>query len=310
MSFGIRGRTEPIEYQVGRWGLIEQAADGQDAFDNDGDPSPFERGVFWRPTNCVEATAWDPDFCDAQGALAPDTPPVQEAVIGVDAISFTVNYGCTLAGGRREITDDYRATALQQLELATGKALEGEFWTGATGVTMQTLDSAATEVTGDPVGNAPNIAATVVGGGVVERQLGLGLLVKGLSDCGNGAVGMIHAPAWIVQLWQGDGLVRYEDDGRPVTIRGDRIVVGSGYPGTAPAGEAAPTGNQAWVFATGPVELYLDELTDANVEATVVESIDRRINLAQFVARREALVRMDNCCKYAVLLDAAQGGGG
>jgi len=100
-----------------------------------------------------------------------------------------------------------------------------------------------------------------------------------------------------------------EKDGYLVTAgREDRVVAGSGYPGTGPSGVAAVTGLDTWIFATGPVEVYL---ADGEVIGDKISDwFNRGTNDFEIRAERQALIRFDACCHSAVLLNASTNSGG
>jgi hypothetical protein len=304
--WGNRVWAAPIRGEVPPYNLRDQAFPGQINPDwaslpgLQGDPTlAWMRGVQWTPTGCVEAHAWDPN-CANWPKGNKSTPPEIQGRYQTDPFVIETAYSCLMTGST--IGDDLRAIALEQLELATPKALEYQFWTNTLGSRMQSLDSTATEITG-----LTSDATIITGSGGFDRQVGLALAGQALANCGAGTQGMIHAPAWIVELWFGDGLVT-EEDGHLVTgVRKDRVVAGSGYPGTGPGG-AAVSGTFSWIYATGPVEVYLG---DADIIGEQIsESLDRRTNTAEFRAERAALVRFDPCCHAAVLIDGAANGGG
>lgn len=312
MSWGQRVRAEPIRGEVPPHNLLAAAYKGQinsewatiPGLTEETWPTAWERGLKWRPDGCVTPSAWDPNcanFPKDNKSAAPTVAPVYET----DPFVIETSYGCKLVGNANNVvTDEYKRIALDHLELGTPKALEFQFWTNTLGSRMQSLDSSATEITG------LTTAATIVTGSTIyDRQVGLALAGSQLANCGAGTQGMIHAPAFLVQLWWGDGLLTIDDDGYLVTtIRRDRVVAGSGYPGTGPSGTAALTALQTWVFVTGPVEIYL---ADGEIIGTEIkESLTRTTNDVLFTAERLALIRFDPCCKAAVLLDAGANGGG
>jgi hypothetical protein len=307
--WGLRVQAQPIAGEVPPHNLLAAAWPGQVDPDWANIPGISEDwqhawrgGVKWRPTGCVGANAWDPN-CGNFPKENKSTPPTIPAMLETDTFVIETAISCTLVGNANGlVTDEYRRIALMQLDLGTPKALEAQFWSGTLGSRMQSLDSAATEITG-----LTSAATVVTGSTIFDRQVGLAMAERALSGCGAGTKGMIHAPAWLVTLWIGDGIV-YEKDGYLVTAgREDRVVAGSGYPGTGPNGLAI-TNLDTWIYATGPVEIYIDE--GVMIGETLSESFDRRTNVVEMRAERQALVRFDPCCHSAILLNASSNSGG
>lgn len=311
--WGMRVRAEPIKGEVPPHNLRDAAYPGQlsvaewaalPGITPETAPTAWQRGIKWRPDGCVQPSAWDPNCANFPKANKSD-PPTIEPMYETDPFVLEAAYGCKLvANGGATAIEDYQRLVMSHLELGTPKALEFQFWTNTLGSRMQSLDSSATEITG-----LTSAATVVTGATIFDRQVGLAMAGSALANCGAGTQGMIHAPAFLVELWYGDGLLTIDDGGYLVTnVRRDRVVAGSGYPGTGPSGVAAITALQTWIFATGPVEVYLGDTMP--LEQEVSEGLDRHTNDVVFRAERQALIRFDRCCKTAVLLDAAANGGG
>lgn len=308
--WGLRVRAEPIRGEVPPHNLRDAAFPGQIDPDwanipgiGDNWQEAWRGGVQWRPTGCVEANAWDPN-CDEFPKEDKSDPPTIPAVLETDTFVIETAYGCKLVGNLNNVvTDGYRQIVLDQLDQGTPKAMEFQFWTGTLASRMQSLDSSSTEITG-----LTSAAEVITGTGGFDRQVGLALAGQALANCGSGMKGMIHAPAWIVQLWWADGHLELDGDGHLVTtIRGDRVVAGSGYPKTGPGGLAV-SGTFSWIFATGPVEVYLSE--GEVIGDKISDWFDRTTNDFEIRAERQVLLRFDPCCHAAVLIDGAATGGG
>lgn len=115
---------------------------------------------------------------------------------------------------------------------------------------------------------------------------------------------MIHAPRQVASLLE--QFIEYETVGtgelaqqRLVTKLGTPIVAGVGYTGTAP-GNAAPASNRKWMYATGPVSVYLGP---SSVVGEVQAWIDEGVNDLTLQAERGAAVVWDGCCHFAVEVD-------
>ena len=136
---------------------------------------------------------------------------------------------------------------------------------------------------------------TVLGGGAVTAIVGLALLEEAIGATGR--MGMIHVPPDVASVWSFDGgLV---SDGEALkTWLGTLVASGGGYIG-AQANGAAPGAGNAFVFATGPVQVRL-----SSVEVqTIREVLDRSDNTVTFRAERYALAIWDTCLQVAVEID-------
>lgn len=254
----------------------------------------------------VNGFQWVPDGCGGVSSLAPlcDQPeddwsdPVTEPASCVVVQPFMLELLTDRTTFTADITD-YRARTLRLFENGWAWALEREFWTGAINSGTQHLAS-----TGAVVLNS--VANPITG---VSPGRALSLLEGALGDCGGGRRGTIHAPADVASMWTYAGAAIKEDGKRLATVaKGNIVVAGSGYPGTGPVGKTAatPTGNLAWVFATGG-QLQL-RLTEPEVDPPPSEkerdAFNRGNNSFAYRAFRYAAVTFDPCCgPFAVLVD-------
>lgn len=211
-----------------------------------------------------------------------------------------VPYTCSSWGFE---ANDYRGKALRQLAAGTGKAVEREFWTGElnpANINLRFWTPAANIV--NPGGWAAPVAVNVA--------LGLALLEQALASCATGSRGMLHAPPVVVQrmaqwyLIDDDSGCDNDEDCRLLTrSRGDIVVAGAGYdPLVGPfAAVPAPAATEAWVYATGMVDVRLGE--PMIYPETMAEALDRATNTVTYRGERTAAVNPDGCCMFAVLVD-------
>ena len=208
-----------------------------------------------------------------------------------------VPYTCSSWGFQ---VNDYEGKALRQLDAGLGKALEHEFWTGAINAANPNLTYWT-----------PNDDAHILNPGgataptPVSVTLGLALLSGALAQCANGSRGMIHATPVVVGLMAELYLIDDDDTNENAYLstrsRDDIVVSGSGYTGTGPFGQPAPTGTQAWMFATGMVDVRLGEPMVYPEE--FAHALDRATNTVTFRGEQVAAVSPDACCMFAVLVD-------
>jgi hypothetical protein len=251
----------------------------------------WEMGMNFMPENCFDVEAWSPE-CNVDGqqiagagillADAPENP----GEVHISPFTLFVPFECTMTG---VLERDDRARVLRQVEAATSKGMEAQFWGNPLGLTSFSLKFAAN--------------VEVLGGGVPVKALrALSMIEKGLADCGPGSRGMIHSPSDVGTIWtslHGVSEGNAPADGNLTTkARGDILVIGSGYDGTGPDGVAneVPPANSAWVFATGMVERrvgvpYVDEDDIAAVNRKTV------------YGKRTVSAAVDGCCVLAVLVD-------
>jgi hypothetical protein len=250
------------------------------------DPDRWDLGFTIHPENCVDLSGFATPCESYVDGVAPVNADPPEVIDGYDVLPFTIesSFRCNAAGFQ---TVDYAGRARRQLEAGTSKFMEFELWTGTLQPDNPHLASAS---------------ATVLGSGAAfPTTQAFTLLGQALSNCAHGGRGMLHAPTFIVDKWLMDsGTAMKESGNRLVTVnRGDVIVSGTGYPGTGPGG-IAPGVNEAWVYATGPVQYRLGDIT-VN-PPTLAEAMDRRRNLIAYHAQRDAAVNFDPCCHFAILV--------
>jgi hypothetical protein len=117
-------------------------------------------------------------------------------------------------------------------------------------------------------------------------------LLSTADDCGGGVL-TIHIPLVALASLMTFDLVEFRD-GR-YRLGGHNIIVDA-YPNTPPSGGAAAGADQAWIWATGPVEYAVGE-------SLRVEHFQDRLNESVVVAERMSILRFDPCCAYAILAD-------
>lgn len=144
-------------------------------------------------------------------------------------------------------------------------------------------------------GNADVLAA----GAAVGLVEALALLELEIGDTGK--AGIIHADRGIVAGWSSLGALRVAGQ-RLETFNGTPVASGGGYRGVAPDGEAAPSSDQGWAFATGPVEIRRSDEIEI-LPGSIAEALDRTTNLITYLAERNYLVDWDTQLQAAVLAD-------
>lgn len=133
----------------------------------------------------------------------------------------------------------------------------------------------------------------------VTASAAVGYLENAIADTGR--QGLIHiTPA--VAAMAGDALVTGAPGDPIYTPAGTPVAVGAGYVGTDPDALASPDSNSDWVFATGPVEVRIED-TVTLVPEGVAEAVDRSVNDVVFRAEKVAVVSWDTALQVGVLAD-------
>ena len=274
-------------------------------------------GVSFSPLACGRAYAWQPG-CDRNEDCEPvcdeTGEPMGKAVDGVcdpeqsAPVTIYGTFKCsTLSyGGDFE---RYRQRAVDSLNGGMSKALEEFLWQGASTVYTE-IDGEIVEEIGciSPCAtyfNDPTVP--MVCEDPKDACLGLGLLIQYLASCGEGAKGMIHAPAIIVNAWLCCGLIHCTEgrgfDGRMVPrletkIGGHCVVAGGGYSEKGPGGEC--TDGVAYAYATRCMDLYVGpvEVPQQNME----QAIDHKTNTVIVYAERTVVPAFDSCCVAGIPL--------
>lgn len=285
MPGGLYATGTPAPAQPPLHGLQASAAEVTD-------PTRWELGFAIGPEGCVNIAYWDPTCVAVPDGETKPTKSVfdrtQLASYQVDPFVIESSFECDAQSLK---TIDFKSRARRQLEAATSKGMEFEFWTG-----IQKPDN--------PVLSQ---GATVIGGGVAMSPLtAFAMLGSALSNSGSGGRGTIHAPTWVVDIWQHLNLITAQGPRLVSVVRGDVVIAGSGYPGTGPDNAAVDPG-ESWVYATGPVNYRLGEI--AVYPETVEEAVVRRSNDAEYRAERFAAVNFDPCGHFGLLLGLDLGSG-
>lgn len=141
---------------------------------------------------------------------------------------------------------------------------------------------------------------TQLGGGAVSAQAGLNYLETAIGQTGR--TGMIHATPGVVSAWNTVNLLTRVDGADFLrTTNGTLVVSGDGYINTDPSGKTGsdPSVGQEWAFATGPVQVYLEEAP----RPTVDEYVKRDTNEVIYRAERQFLALWDTSLQSGTLID-------
>ena len=200
-------------------------------------------------------------------------------------------------------TEDYRSAfdvvgedrfkrVKKQLEAATQKALEVELWDGKAAL-------------GDGNANlflSKTSAATVAETGAFPASIALAYLEQAISDSPTGEGGVIHMTRDVATILGSRILHKEESEGGPhlITRLGTPVVIGSGYSGNGPIGNAnaAASATNKWMYATGQVEVHLGKIEVVNDD--LAQGVDATVNDMRIKAYRPAAVYFDPSIHYTV----------
>lgn len=135
----------------------------------------------------------------------------------------------------------------------------------------------------------------VTSGTAVSAKAALALLEDAIGETCR--MGMIHATPGVLAAANQNPVGAAVD--RLVTPSGTPVVSGMGYIGVDTPALANPGAGEQWIFATGPVRVYLGPI----VTHTVKESLDRSDNDLTLRAERYVVALWDTALQAAALVD-------
>jgi len=257
------------------------------------------------------ATTYD-ECITVTGSGVPSAPSAKTVNVELGlrgATPFTVyaEFSCSPVGNDQELAE-------QALAQSQGWQVERAVWTGIAGGQDVVWPRLAGDTSAAYQQGSSSVllqSPVVTGGGPYDAAEGLGVLESALADCLRGSAGVIHVPQVVLPSLAANGLVKSQG-ALLRTAAGNTVAVGSGYPGTAPNGDA-PSSGQAWIYATGPVFAYRSPVRSIRDPA---QTMDRAENTQTLLAERTFLVGW-GCCTFGVLLQLGtptgsgdEGGGG
>lgn len=205
------------------------------------DSEHWMAGASWSNVAETSLREWDPHASPIVDKAM--SPAEFEIVSGLPVVLY-LPVSCPTSG---PLTDADVDRAIELFHAATPSAVESVFWS------LASLNASAVGVTG---------TATSAVGAVGQK----------LSENVSGA-GILHLPAWSAEQYlSGRSL---QEDAALVSGRGDRIVVGAGYP------SVGTLGTSQLILGSGPVAYLLGEpeviespasILDDNTRTLLVES--------------------------------------
>lgn len=265
----------------------------------DAPDTKWMNGITYR-TQCGD-TSTTFDYCAVTGSpTLPNPTKAQTGDISYrGATPFTVysRIDCSPPG----FWDDAENLARVQLAQTESRTVEEVFWTGeiADGAgtvyphlasDVEVLDTQA------PLTVQLQPAASIPVTGALNVVRSLSILEYNLGQCYN-AQGTIFVTMHTFNRMIAEHLLERRN-GRYVTMKGNWVVPGYGFPGTSPTGDPRAL-SQSWMYATGNVFGYR---TAPKQVGSLEESFNRDVNTLEMIVERTYLITWD-CCLFAVLTD-------
>lgn len=251
------------------------------------DDGHWEGGITWDDFYCIDVHS-TVGFCPIP--VTGSTPKIADRDFQsccADPFIVYSSYDCPPVG---TLTQDAFQIARNRLEIVEGTTIENVFWTGI--AEDGEIVNPSLAFGNDTCGNAP-IDLTPSGGpvGVIAS---IAVLESALGDCSPG-VGVIHANYGIASLLVANRLM-FERDNSWYTVTGQKVALGTGYPGTGPGNIPAAPGT-TWIFATGPMIIMRSEvfLTPERYK----EAVNHNLNNVTVYAERVYAVGW-SCCLFAI----------
>ena len=245
----------------------------------------WEGGYAFSPNGCL-AGGTSGAACDA--TTTKDIDDFPDPITHVPGFVW-VGGRCTSLGGipRSEIGPRVRAS----LEASQGPKIERELWRGenASGQAAANLYLA---------GGSPNFEL-LNSGNPSPGGYALAALQMFLAQCGEGGRGMIHATRATVDIWAREYLVEVQGN-LIVDLFGNWIVAGAGYDGSDPDGDVDASGETAWAYATGLVDVKLSEIMLLPSLDAIEEAVSRSDNRVTWIAERIFGATWDGCCHAGI----------
>jgi hypothetical protein len=191
--------------------------------------------------------------------------------------------------------EDRFAQVVKALDCVTQKAIEFEFWEG---VAAQEETDAATNMYLRKSG-----AATIPVSGAKKPENALMILEQAIASSPVGESGVIHMTRDMASIL-GSRLIykkgETENSGRAMTRLGTDVIIGSGYTGNGPIGDANATASATnkWMYATSSVQVHLGKVEIVN--ENLGQGADVTINNMRIKAFRPAAAYADPSMLFAM----------
>lgn len=287
----VIGAGDPTSFTAPSYGLLSTAS-GLDLT-----ASHWKLGVVWEDVcpgadgtydPCIATVASGDDSVPADPPQ-PKAPTFDRVTRGATSFTAYASIQCSPVGSWDQLSEWGR----QGLLRAEEQFVENVFWTGIAEqggpATVRPHLAANAEVFDGEDLMQP--AAVVVTAEPQVLDVGIGMLEQAARDCYPGQA-TIHAPLRLGSLFAEHHNI-VTRGGVAQTVVGSNIVLGAGYPGTAPDGTTDE--GVSWVYATGPVFYMRDQAVQFRRE----DSLDRSVNTVTIITERTYVVGF-TCCLLAI----------
>jgi hypothetical protein len=283
---------EPTSFTAPEYGLLTTATE----LDFPSDNTHWKMGVVWEPlcpdvdgtyAPCIAVTETAGEIVPVPETPVPKPPTFADQIQGATPFTAYARIDCSPVGSWDELPNWGRLG----LQRAEEQFVENVFWTGlvnGTTVAYPHLAANADRVDGEDL---LQMAATVVTTEPQDLIVGIGMLEQAMRDCYPGQA-TLHVPLRLASQLA-DGMNLITRGGKAQTAAGSSIVLGAGYPGTAPDGTTDP--GVTWIYATGPVFF----IRDSAVQFRREDSLDRTVNTVSMITERTYVVGF-SCCLLAI----------
>lgn len=185
--------------------------------------------------------------------------------------------------------DDIEEGARNALDIAVQRATEIEFLNG----------NIASQLTKDNdnryLSHSSTVDLTPTSGTGVKLRYGMALLEDAISS-GIGAKGVIHATKGAAFA------ARLEQDGKTLLTQvGTPVVAGSGYVSNVGPGGVAASGNNVWLYGTGPVSVRRGKVSVTPEKQS--QAVNTAINTVEYYVDQPVAITLGTGKIYAVLVD-------
>ncbi|MDF2751667.1 MAG: hypothetical protein K0S82_49 [Gaiellaceae bacterium] len=252
---------------------------------NLGDPGGrWEMGVnIWGYPTAVP-DLWAP--CADEGTMREKESDSEQPQAGFEGFEMYVPVFCSARGNARELAE--RALAVLRATQAWG--VEKALAHGIVGMSNKHL------VDSDLTSLATGVSARV----------GISYLEKAIAATGR--QGLIHITPSVADAADG-ALMEPSQASDPVyTQAGTPVAIGAGYVGADPSIDqpalSAPGATTDWIFATGPVEVRIED-DPRQLPEDIAEALDRTNNDLVYRAEKTAVVGWDTALQVGVLVNWA-----
>ena len=209
------------------------------------------------------------------------------------------------------LSQDRFERVIKIMQASTSKAVERELWEGLAAQEAGNTNAYLAD------GNSTTVSVTAGGD---NPRLALARLEGALASCPSGLKGTIHMSRKMALLMydfleRADYTAKLDRDDVTehgygsgqilVTKLGTPVIVGTGYTGVGPAGDAnaATTATTEWMYATGYVDVHLGHIGVVNEDLARSFTVSSNTNDARIKALRTAAVHFEPCCHYAARVD-------